>query len=119
MSIASSNVLRTKADPDHASGYSTQKWKHANQSQHEWQLERSGTSKHVPDHSVLYRDLHLLGGSRWKFAPALDQFKIRLTNTSSSELRNKNVGGRHRILNGQINPNAAHRRHRMCGIPDT
>ena len=79
---------------------------------------RRRTRKHTAEYAVLDRDLKPLGGTGRKHAPPLHRFQVIDADVSLPERFGKPVGGSDRILNGEIDADAADGGHRVSGIAD-
>lgn len=75
-------------------------------------------SKHVADDAGLDEDLQRLHHSRRPFPPRLHLVQQLDRHRPVPRRQSEDVGGGDRILNGEIDTHAAHRRHGVGGIAD-
>src|SRR5262249_59606886 len=67
---------------------------------------------------VVNEDSYPLGGARWEHAPALHIRQIALADRTVAQRVNEPIGRRHGVLDGEINPDATYRRHRVRRVTD-
>src|SRR6476646_2326290 len=74
--------------------------------------------EHIADDTFLNKDLHGLHHPRWPLPPPLNLAQDLYGNRPRSERQRENIGCGHRILNGEIDADAADRRHGVGRIAD-
>ena len=74
--------------------------------------------KHTPDEPVLQKDLESLRRPRRKRAAGLYRLQSRIGDPAVGEPRSQNIGGGNRVLDREIDADAADRRHCMSGVAD-
>ena len=112
------DVLRPEAHADDACRQPPQQREPPEHPHRERRLRRRGAAQHVADDAVLDRHLHALRHARRPFAPALHGAQVVQRRAALAQPRHQDVGGGDRVLDRQVDADAADRRHRMRGIAD-
>src|SRR5215212_2366630 len=106
------------ADADQA-GRNTLQYTEASQHANvERRIKLSDSPQHARDDSLLNNDLESLRDPRGQLAPALHGFKTIDIKCSLAQSFRNIVCGRHGVLDREINPDPADRRHGVRGITD-
>ncbi len=74
--------------------------------------------KNGSDDPILYLDLEALGNARRQFASPLQAPQQRERGAPRAQRSGQQVAGRHRILNREVDADAADGRHRVGGVTD-
>src|SRR5690606_35634300 len=112
------DVLAADAKPDDARRDALENGKTLHQAQQSRRL-RYGRAVEVPaDDPVLNGHLQSLGHARRPQAPALDSFERAVRHLMLAQRRGEDVGGGNRVLNSEIDADAADRRHRVGRVTD-
>jgi len=110
-------MLGARAETDETGGELPENWKPYQQTSD----KRQGlaAARHSPgDDSAMNNDLHALDQARRPFATRLHLSQVVHRNRSALQFFREQVRRRDRILNGEINPNAARWRHGVRRITD-
>ena len=118
MRIGSLDMFRAEADSDDPCRDAAQGRNSSKNPQQARRFEWIRTSQHAPDYSVLHGDLKSLRGARRKLATLLHCAQVLLGDGSLLQARSQNIGGGDGVLDREVDPDAADRRHRMRGIAD-
>ena len=111
-------MLGSDSDPYQPRRNRLQRGEAGEQPQREGDSQLSRRSEHARDDSVLDQHLNPLGHAGGELAPGLHLPQISFRQAPSSERFGEDVRRRHRILDGEVDPHAADRRHGVGGVAD-
>lgn len=101
-----------------ARGNAAQQRPSAHQPQKQWQRGLLPSAQHAADHAILQEDLQALRKTGRQLPPPLHCAKVIGDDSPSPERGGQDVGRGDSILDGEIDPDTAYRRHRVGGITD-
>ena len=103
-------MLAADSEADKARGYPAQERQALEQTQRPGQLvENDLAHDERRQDPIVYGPLHPLNHARWKLPPFLDFPEQRVDVLSGGQRRGEDVRGGHRILDREIDADAAHR----------
>ena len=112
------DVFRPRADSDDIAGNPVQDRQRCEHAEHERRLHLRLDVEQRGQEAVLDCDLDRLDHPHWKHAPALDRPQVSRHRRAARESRIEHVRRGDRILNGEIDADAADRRHRVSRVAD-
>src|SRR5260221_6863596 len=112
-------MLGAEADADEARGEAAQDVPAAQQPERQRQRQRPGAAEHAADDAVLDQQLHALDEARRRLAPTLHLIERLVADVAAAaQARHQDVGGGDRILDGEVDADAADRRHGVRRVAD-
>jgi hypothetical protein len=113
------DALAPHAEPDKPGGQAAQDRKSDKEPQEPRRRDLARAAEDTRNHILLDKDLHALDDLRRPFAPLLDvRQKLIARRPLVEQGPGENIGRRDRVLNREIDADAADRRHRMRGVAD-
>lgn len=109
-------MLGAETDTNDAGGQSAEQRETISQPNEPGWIERRGAGEDLLEKVFVDVNLHLLREVSGAFAPILHGLKIFVGDAIGAQLFRKQIGGRHGVLDGEIDTYATDRRHRMGGI---
>jgi hypothetical protein len=79
---------------------------------------RTATSEHAVDDAILNKQLHPLGEAGRQHAPLLHAAQVFDGYPPFTQRRRQQIRGSHRVLDGEVDADTAHRRHSVRRIAD-
>jgi hypothetical protein len=110
-------VLRPEAQADHARRDPAQPRPGVEQAQREWNPQRRARERRR-DHVLLREDLQPLGEPGRQLAATLHRAQLVGRRCAAAKRGGQQVRRRDRVLDREVDPDAADRRHRVRGIAD-
>jgi len=111
------DVLGLQAHADEASGEVLEAGNLCDDAKREWRVDRAGALKGAGEDAV-GEDLHSLGVSHGTLAVVLDSLQIVYGGAAGEDGLGEDVGGGDCVLKGDVDADAADRRHRMGRVAD-
>jgi hypothetical protein len=113
------DALAPHAETYQAGGQPAQDRKSDEKPQEPRRRDLARAAEDTGDYSFLNNNLHALNDFRWPFAPLLHLRQQRIAQRClAGQWQGENIGRRDRVLNREIDADAADRRHRMRGVAD-
>jgi prepilin-type N-terminal cleavage/methylation domain-containing protein len=111
-----SDMFRSDADSDQKGWNAIQKPESCDQFDDHRRCDWCCPAEDVTDDSILQQQLQALRNPSRPFAPLLHPMEIFGCQTIVAQRGSKEIGGRHRVLNGQIDPDPTDRGHGVRSV---
>jgi hypothetical protein len=112
-------MLGAKPETDESCGNARKEGQGAQQPRKAMKKPRTPVRQHSSDNRALNEELQSLGSARRALSAALNGAQIVFREAAVSKFGDQYVRGGNRVLDRQIDADAADRRHRMRRIADT
>ena len=115
---ARADMLGPEAQAQHTGGQACERGEPLQQPQQKWRIQGLGAAEHATDHVVLYPHLQPLRPARWRLAPRLHAGQIGVRHMAGAERHGQQIRRRHRVLDREVDADAADGRHGMSCVAD-
>src|SRR5262245_37014539 len=112
------DMFRTDAIADDAGGNSAEKRNRGEQPCSKWSVDRPLIAQYTRNNPLLHDDLQPLRYSGGQLPSPLDLAQMVTGDLPLAQRIQQNIGCRHRVLNREIDADAADRRHRVRRVSD-